>query len=57
MTMDQPSHYGEDIDLVLDVYGNFIRGASTTFSGVERDRQWKFIVCRMTEFECQFANF
>uniref|UniRef100_A0A8C2IHH5 Dermatopontin n=2 Tax=Cyprininae TaxID=2743694 RepID=A0A8C2IHH5_CYPCA len=38
-------------------YGYFIRGAQTTFSGVLRDRQWKYILCRMTDFDCQFENF
>ncbi|KAL7983445.1 hypothetical protein Chor_000321 [Crotalus horridus] len=56
MTSEHPEHYGEDMDMMLYAYDHYIRGAATTFSGVERDRQWKFIVCRMTNFDCQFQN-
>uniref|UniRef100_A0A7N5KMI8 Dermatopontin-like n=3 Tax=Tetrapoda TaxID=32523 RepID=A0A7N5KMI8_AILME len=40
LTQEYPGHYGEDVDMVLYSYGYYIRGAQTTFSGVERDRQW-----------------
>ncbi|XP_039601111.1 dermatopontin [Polypterus senegalus] len=57
MTNEVPEHYKEEGDFVITNYGYFIRGASTTFSGVHRDRQWKYVVCRMTEFDCSFENF
>ncbi|CAH2220408.1 dermatopontin [Pelobates cultripes] len=57
LTQDYPSHYGQDVDMVMYSYGYYIRGATTTFSGVDRDRQWKYIVCRMTDFNCEFENF
>nr|XP_023691827.1 dermatopontin-like [Paramormyrops kingsleyae] len=56
-TTDVPWYYGEEGDMTVPVYGYFIRGAQTTFSGVLRDRQWKYIVCRMTNFDCEFQNF
>ncbi|XP_005993462.1 dermatopontin [Latimeria chalumnae] len=56
MTTEQPPHYGQEMDMVLDVYGYYIRGASTTFSAVDRDRQWKYIICRMTDFDCAFSR-
>ncbi|KAJ8253056.1 hypothetical protein GJAV_G00208640 [Gymnothorax javanicus] len=56
-TTDVPEHHKEEGEMVVPSYGYFIRGAQTTFSGVLRDRQWKYILCRMTEFDCQFENF
>uniref|UniRef100_V9KD74 Dermatopontin n=1 Tax=Callorhinchus milii TaxID=7868 RepID=V9KD74_CALMI len=56
MTNEVPEHYKEEGELTIYNYGYFIRGASTTFSGVDRDRQWKYIICRMTEFDCDFTN-
>ncbi|KAG7467059.1 hypothetical protein MATL_G00149320 [Megalops atlanticus] len=56
-TNDIPEYHREEGELVVPTYGYFIRGAQTTFSGVLRDRQWKYILCRMTEFDCQFENF
>ncbi|XP_061082473.1 dermatopontin [Conger conger] len=55
-TMDVPRYYQEEGEMVIPSYGYFIRGAQTTFSGVLRDRQWKYILCRMTDFDCQFEN-
>ncbi|XP_052455486.1 dermatopontin [Carassius gibelio] len=56
-TSDVPEYYKEEGEMVIPSYGYFIRGAQTTFSGVLRDRQWKYILCRMTDFDCQFENF
>ncbi|KAK7144726.1 hypothetical protein R3I94_010975 [Phoxinus phoxinus] len=56
-TSDVPEHHKEEGEMVIPSYGYFIRGAQTTFSGVLRDRQWKYILCRMTDFDCQFENF
>ncbi|KAI4892007.1 hypothetical protein NFI96_034218, partial [Prochilodus magdalenae] len=56
-TTDVPEYYREEGEMVIPSYGYFIRGAQTTFSGVLRDRQWKYIVCRMTDFDCEFQNF
>ncbi|KAK0141838.1 Dermatopontin [Merluccius polli] len=50
-TSDVPAQYREEGELVVPAYGYFIRGAQTTFSGVLRDRQWKYILCRMTDFD------
>lgn len=36
MTTEHPEHYGEDMDMMLYTYDHYIRGATTTFSGVER---------------------
>lgn len=55
-TTDIPEHYHEEGELVIPGYGYFIRGAQTTFSGVLRDRQWKYTLCRMTDFDCEFEN-
>nr|XP_033799183.1 dermatopontin [Geotrypetes seraphini] len=57
LTTEHPGHYGEDMDMALDGNGYYVRGATTTFSGVDRDRLWKFIVCRMTDFDCTFQNY
>ncbi|XP_064817095.1 dermatopontin-like [Oncorhynchus masou masou] len=51
-----PGQYREEGEFVIPGYGYFIRGAQTTFDGVLRDRQWKYIVCRMTDFDCEFEN-
>ncbi|XP_062412121.1 dermatopontin [Sardina pilchardus] len=56
-TQENPNYYQEESDFVVPSYGYFIRGASTTFSGVLRDRQWKYTLCRMTEHDCHFENF
>ncbi|XP_054967843.1 dermatopontin isoform X2 [Pan paniscus] len=56
LTTEYPGHYGEEMDMISYNYDYYIRGATTTFSAVERDRQWKFIMCRMTEYDCEFAN-
>ncbi|KPP63448.1 dermatopontin-like [Scleropages formosus] len=56
-TNDVPEYYREEGEMVIPSYGYFIRGAQTTFSGVLRDRQWKYILCRMTDFDCKFENF
>lgn len=56
-TYDVPEYYREEGEMVVPSYGYFIRGAQTTFSGVLRDRQWKYILCRMTDFDCQFQNY
>ncbi|XP_063056311.1 dermatopontin [Engraulis encrasicolus] len=56
-TQENPDYYREESDFVVPSYGYFIRGASTTFSGVLRDRQWKYVLCRMTEHDCDFENF
>lgn len=56
MTTEYPSHYGEDMDMISYDYDFYMRGATTTFSAVERDRQWKFIMCRMTDYDCEFEN-
>ncbi|PKU38086.1 dermatopontin [Limosa lapponica baueri] len=56
LTTEYPGHYGEDMDMMMYTYDYYIRGATTTFSAVDRDRQWKFIVCRMTEYDCPFQN-
>ncbi|XP_041128332.1 dermatopontin-like [Polyodon spathula] len=55
-TEDVPEYYKEEGDIVIENYGYFIRGASTTFSAVHRDRQWKYVVCRMTDFDCEYKN-
>ncbi|XP_056133426.1 dermatopontin [Lampris incognitus] len=55
-TMEVPENYQEEGEMVVPTYGYFIRGAQTTFSGVLRDRQWKYIICRMTAFDCKFEN-
>ncbi|NWI60668.1 DERM protein, partial [Calyptomena viridis] len=56
LTTEYPGHYGEDMDMMMYTYDYYIRGATTTFSAVDRDRQWKFIVCRMTDYDCPFQN-
>ncbi|XP_051563222.1 dermatopontin-like [Myxocyprinus asiaticus] len=56
-TSDVPEYHREEGEMVIPTYGYFIRGAQTTFSGVVRDRQWKYILCRMTDFDCEFQNF
>ncbi|XP_051986465.1 dermatopontin [Xyrauchen texanus] len=56
-TSDVPEYHREEGEMVIPTYGYFIRGAQTTFSGVMRDRQWKYILCRMTDFDCEFQNF
>lgn len=56
-TIDVPEYHREEGEMVIPSYGYFIRGAQTTFNGVVRDRQWKYILCRMTEFNCEFENF
>ncbi|XP_077658485.1 dermatopontin isoform X1 [Urocitellus parryii] len=56
LTTEYPGHYGEEIDMISYNYDYYMRGATTTFSAVERDRQWKFIMCRMTDYDCEFAN-
>ncbi|KAA8589738.1 hypothetical protein FQN60_013103 [Etheostoma spectabile] len=55
-TNDSPEQFREEAEMVVPSYGYFIRGAQTTFSGVLRDRQWKYILCRMTDFDCEFEN-
>uniref|UniRef100_A0A3Q2YZ55 Dermatopontin n=1 Tax=Hippocampus comes TaxID=109280 RepID=A0A3Q2YZ55_HIPCM len=55
-TTDIPEYHQEEGELVVPSYGYFIRGAQTTFNGVLRDRQWKYILCRMTDFDCEFEN-
>ncbi|KAJ0032148.1 hypothetical protein NQD34_002229 [Periophthalmus magnuspinnatus] len=55
-TTDVPEYYREEGEMVVPSYGYFIRGAQTTFSGVLRDRQWKYIICRMTDFDCDYEN-
>ncbi|KAF3834743.1 hypothetical protein F7725_027301 [Dissostichus mawsoni] len=55
-TSDVPEQYREEGEMVVPSYGFFIRGAESTFSGVLRDRQWKYILCRMTDFDCEFEN-
>ncbi|XP_062306684.1 dermatopontin [Osmerus eperlanus] len=55
-TIDVPQYLTEEAEVVVPSYGYFIRGAQTTFSGVLRDRQWKYILCRMTDFDCEFEN-
>lgn len=56
LTTEYPGHYGEEMDMISYNYDYYMRGATTTFSAVERDRQWKFIMCRMTDYDCEFAN-
>ncbi|XP_036401421.1 dermatopontin-like [Megalops cyprinoides] len=56
-TNEIPEYYREEGEMVIPSYGYFIRGAQTTFSGILRDRQWKYILCRMTDFDCEFENF
>uniref|UniRef100_UPI00398ED646 dermatopontin n=1 Tax=Pristiophorus japonicus TaxID=55135 RepID=UPI00398ED646 len=56
LTTDAPEQYEEEGHLWIQDYGYFIRGAATTFSFVNRDRQWKYILCRMTDYDCEFAN-
>ncbi|XP_036090580.1 dermatopontin [Rousettus aegyptiacus] len=56
LTTEYPGHYGEEMDMVSYSYDYYMRGATTTFSAVERDRQWKFIMCRMTNYDCDFAS-
>ncbi|XP_062905939.1 dermatopontin [Mobula hypostoma] len=56
LTTDVPESYEEEGHFVMPQYGYFIRGASTTFSGVQRDRQWKYVICQMTTFNCKFEN-
>lgn len=36
LTTEHPDHYGEDMDMVTYSYDYYIRGATTTFSAVER---------------------
>lgn len=36
LTTEHPEHYGEDMDMMMYTYDHYIRGAATTFSGVER---------------------
>lgn len=36
MTTEYPGHYGEDMDMVSYDYDYYMRGATTTFSAVER---------------------
>lgn len=36
MTTEYPGHYGEDMDMVSYSYDYYMRGATTTFSAVER---------------------
>ncbi|KAL1023391.1 hypothetical protein UPYG_G00040240 [Umbra pygmaea] len=55
-SLEVPEQYQEEGEFVIPSYGYFIRGAQTTFDGVLRDRQWKYIVCRMTDFDCEFEN-
>ncbi|XP_055500637.1 dermatopontin [Leucoraja erinacea] len=55
-TTDVPEQYEEEGHFVMPQYGYFIRGAGTTFSAVSRDRQWKYIICLMTTFDCPFDN-
>ncbi|KAK6320718.1 hypothetical protein J4Q44_G00098250 [Coregonus suidteri] len=55
-SLEVPGQYREEGEFVIPSYGYFIRGAQTTFDGVLRDRQWKYIVCRMTDFDCEFEN-
>ncbi|XP_056460483.1 dermatopontin [Gadus chalcogrammus] len=55
-TNDVPARYREEGEMIVPAYGYFIRGAQTTFSGVLRDRQWKYILCRMTDQDCAFEN-
>nr|XP_036879872.1 dermatopontin [Manis javanica] len=56
LTTEYPGHYGEEMDMISYNYDYYIRGATTTFSAVERDRQWKFIMCRMTDYDCDFVS-
>ncbi|XP_048459185.1 dermatopontin [Rhincodon typus] len=56
LTTDYPEQYEEEGHLVIQNYGYFIRGAGTTFSGFHRDRQWKYVICRMTDFDCDYDN-
>lgn len=56
LTTEYPGHYGEEMDMISYNYDHYMRGATTTFSAVERDRQWKFIMCRMTDYDCEFAS-
>lgn len=55
-TNNVPQYLTEEGEMVVPSYGYFIRGAQTTFSGVLRDRQWKYMMCRMTDFDCEFEN-
>ncbi|XP_034529151.1 dermatopontin [Notolabrus celidotus] len=55
-TNDIPEYHREEGEMVVPSYGYFVRGAQTTFSGVLRDRQWKYILCRWTDFDCEFEN-
>lgn len=36
MTTEYPGHYGEDMDMISYDYDFYMRGATTTFSAVER---------------------
>ncbi|XP_060689046.1 dermatopontin [Hemiscyllium ocellatum] len=56
LTTDFPEQHEEEGHLVIQNYGYFIRGAGTTFSAFHRDRQWKYVICRMTNFDCDFDN-
>ncbi|XP_069748468.1 dermatopontin [Narcine bancroftii] len=56
LTMDIPAYYEEEGHFVMPQYGYFIRGVRTTFSAVQRDRQWKYEICQMTRFDCNFDN-
>ncbi|CAN0399474.1 dermatopontin-like [Lampetra fluviatilis] len=46
MTQDVPDYPGQELRFSL-LPEFYIRGAATTFSPVERDRQWKFVVARL----------
>lgn len=39
MTTEYPGHYGEEMDMISYNYDYYMRGATTTFSAVER---WAF---------------
>lgn len=36
LTTEYPGHYGEDMDMISYSYDYYMRGATTTFSAVER---------------------
>lgn len=36
LTTEYPGHYGEDMDMMMYTYDYYIRGATTTFSAVDR---------------------
>lgn len=50
-TPDIPDYYREEGELVVPSYGYFIRGAQTTFSGVER---WVPDVPEIVEISANF---